>query len=111
MTYAAQSLLAADPDFQARVRASAVEQSRTFLDDGRADIAALAADLLRNSPEPLVTFFGLLAAAPGLADAADNGDGTVDSSRITDADILAAVQADYPTVAALYFDDTGAPLP
>ena len=39
----------------------------------------------------------------------DQGDGTVDSSQITDGDILSAVQAEWPTVAALFYDTDGSP--
>jgi hypothetical protein len=111
MSYQSQAQLANDPDFQHRIRACLVQQSDSFKNDGRADIAALAADLLRADGAGTVTFYGMVAAAPGFADMADAGAGGIDSSRIGDPDILAAVQAAYPTVAALYFDPEGNPKP
>jgi hypothetical protein len=107
MSYFAQWALTNDGDFQGRVRLALIQQSTVFIDDGRLDISALAASLLRGEAGPFLSFVGLTAAAPGFAEAAELENGEVDSSRITDADILAAVQAEYPTVAALYFTDAG----
>jgi hypothetical protein len=57
-----------------------------------------------------VTFNRLAAAGPGIADKADNGDGTVDQSKVTDADLLSLTQANWPTVAGLYFQEDGSPI-
>jgi len=40
----------------------------------------------------------------------DNGDGTIDQSLVLDADLLSLTQANFPTVAALYFDSEGTPI-
>ena len=82
-----------------------------FLDDTRADIKALAEALLRGDPEPTLTFTRMLAGAPGFAQTVDNGDGTISSDKIADDEILSAVQAEWPTVAALFYDSEGAPQP
>ena len=112
MSYQAQWLLTYDDPFVSRCRACLTEQSDNFMNDTRGDIAALGRAMLTGSnPSAQVTFQTMLATAPGFADMADNGDGTVDSTKIGDPDILAAVQAGYPTVAALYYDPTGAPIP
>jgi hypothetical protein len=112
MTYQAQSALTYDDAFNNRQRAALTGQAGIYKDDARADMKALADAVLRSDPPGLfVTFQSMLAAAPGFADDADNGDGTVDSSKISDPQILSAVQAGWPTVAALYFTEDGSPIP
>jgi hypothetical protein len=112
MSYQSQWKLQNDDAFVSRTRAAISNQSMIFKDDARPDMAAMAEALLRGDvPGQTLAFVAMVAAAPGFADTADNGEGGVDSSLIPDADILAAVQADYPTVAALYYDAEGNPLP
>jgi hypothetical protein len=103
MSYLSQARLAVDGPFVARSRAALTNQSLIFKDDGRADIAALAESLLKvGNPQEINTFLDVLAASPGFAEMVDTGDG-IDSTQITDGDILSAVQAEYPTVAALFY--------
>lgn len=109
MSYLSQWRLTYDDPFVSRSRAALTNQSVIFKDDTRADIAALATSLLvQDNPQESLTFVSILAAAPGFADIADNGDGTVDSSKVTDEDILSAIQAEWPTVAALFYGPDGA---
>lgn len=110
MSYLSQWRLAADDEFVGRSRAALTQQAEVYKDDERGDISALATSLLTgDNAQETNTFVVLLAAAPGFADTADQGDGTVNSSLIPDADILAAVQAEWPTVAALFYADDGGP--
>jgi hypothetical protein len=109
MSYLAQSLLEQDPAFQHRVRAVNTEQAQVFQSDGRADIAATATAVLRDEPGPSAVLLRLAAASPGIGNRVDNGDGTVDQSKVTDADLLAITQANFPTVADLFYDDDGTP--
>jgi hypothetical protein len=112
MTYEAQWKLTYDDAFVSRCRACITQESDRLLTDERLDMVACAEALLRNSnPAIWSTFQSLMGAAPGLADKADNGDGTVDSTRITDAEVLSNVQAEYSQVAGLYFTTDGAPAP
>lgn len=103
MTYYAISELTVDPDLGGRVEACVTEQSMTFKDDTRTNIVACAQDCLRANEAVLAAFTRLAAVAPGLADKATAVDGTVSSDSIEDGDILAAVQANYPLVAELYY--------
>lgn len=110
MSYLSQWRLAADDEFVSRSRAAMTGQAEIFKDDERGDIAALATSLLTAAnPQEALTFVGLLAAAPGFADKVDQGDGTVNSSLIADAEILSAVQAEWPTVAGLFYAGDGGP--
>lgn len=103
MSYQSQWNLTYDDAFVSRCRAAITNQSAIFKDDQRADIKALAEQLLKGiEVSPLITFQNMLGAAPGFADMVNTGDG-VDSSQITDGDILSAVQSMYPAVAALYY--------
>jgi hypothetical protein len=107
MTYLSVSLLEIDPDFQNRTRSAQTEQADIFKDDARPQFTALASAVLRNDGPISASFLRMLVAAPGFADAADDGHGGVDSSLIEDAQILSAVQADWPTMAGLFFDADG----
>lgn len=110
MSFLTQTALEGDAAFQERTRACFTEQSSIYLNDERGDIKALAESLLRGDAAE-VTFRRMLAGAPGFADEATNEDGvSVDSSRISDAEILSAVQSQFPTVAALFFASDGTPL-
>jgi hypothetical protein len=110
VSYFAQWLLTWDTDFAGRGRACLTQQADVFKDDARADLAALAESILRQESGPLMAFQVLLAATPGFADTVIDGNNVVNSGRIADDDILAAVQAQWPTVARLYYDPDGTPI-
>lgn len=110
MSYEAQAQLEADYSFQQRSRAVAIQQANTFKDDQRPAWEALAEAVLRDDPGPTSALIRLAAAGPGIADKVDNGDGTIDSAKVTDADLLSLTQANWPTVAGLYFAEDGTPL-
>jgi hypothetical protein len=108
MSYQGMDALNKDPAFGGRVWACAVEQAyNTYKNDSNLDVVALANDVMRGSGGALTNFTRFVAAAPGLADKADDGSGGVDQTKIVDGDILAAVDASWPTIAGLYFDAQG----
>jgi hypothetical protein len=89
------SALAHDEAFEGRVTACCVEQAQIFQNDGRADIAALAHTIIAESSNARGVFV-LVCSSPNFRD-------VTDQSTAPDADILAAVQAAWPTYAgALY---------
>ena len=96
MSYTNQATLTTDPAFVARVGAAITEQALVFKDDGRADIAALAALAIQSPASAAHSMVPLVAAAPGFGDAPDG-------SAISDPQILSAVQAVWPTYAAVMF--------
>jgi hypothetical protein len=110
MSYQAISLLTGDQQFAGRTQAAATEQAEAFRNDQREQFVALADSVLRGRGEVLLAFVRINAAAPGIGDRADNGDGTVDQSKITDADLLSLTQNNWQVVAGLYFDQDGTPL-
>ena len=111
MTYRAISQLTSDVWFQARTRACCTQEAQNFRNDARAHFVALADDLLRGGGATTLTFVRLGAASPGIAEAATDNDGNIDSSKITDDEILAFVQRSWELVALLFWDDAGNPLP
>jgi len=111
VAYQAQSQLENDVDFQQRDRAVCIEQANTYRNDQRPDFVAVAEGILRNQAELFGCFVRLASSGPGIADKVDNGDGTIDSANVTDADLLSLTQAAWPTVAGLYFDSSGTPVP
>jgi hypothetical protein len=110
MSYSTVDQLAQDPAFGGRVRACTVEQAAMFATDTKADHAALADDVQRGGAETSMAFIRLAAAGPGIGDKVDTGAGTIDQSLVTDADLLALTQGNWPTVAGLYFTEDGAPV-
>jgi len=95
VSYQSQSQLEADPDFRSRARAAAILQATSSQD-------AIADAILRDEGGPINAITRLDAAGPGIADKVDNGDGTIDQAKVTDADLLSLTQANWPTVAGLY---------
>lgn len=112
MSYETQATLEADDAFQQRNRAVTVQQAQFFgsQEGAAADSLALCAAVLRDDPGPWQTFVRLAAAGPGIADKVDTGDGGVDSSLVTDEELLSLTQANWPTVTSLYFASDGTPL-
>jgi len=96
MSYEAQALLYGDATFQSRVTSAAVQQATIQFTDHLAD------EVKRGDGEVLLCFTRLAAAGPGIADKADNGDGTIDQENVSDADLMSLTQANWDTIAALY---------
>lgn len=103
MSYQNQAALANDAAFKDRVTSCCIEQALVFQNDGRPDIAGLARVIIAE-PVNSQGVFNLVCVAPGFGDATD-------SSTIQDADILAAVQAQWPTYAAVLFPQPQEPTP
>src|SRR5262252_5383158 len=110
MTYIDQWHLTYDDPFTSRCRACLNQQAMTFKDDGRADIAALARDILKGSSGAVVsTFMTMLGTTPGLAAAVHTASERIDSTQITDQQILSAVQSGWPVIAGLLYNADGTP--
>ena len=109
MSYQTQALLEGDIEFQRRVYAVDVQQADVYKDDARPQFVATAAAVLRGDTGLGAAFTRMAAAAPGIADKADNGDGTIDQAKVTDDDLLSLTQANWQTVAGLYFNEDGTP--
>lgn len=110
MSYQAQSQLENDGNFQQRTRAVCVQQANTFRNDARLSWVSVANGILKDEGNLWVTFNRLSAAAPGFADKAEQPNGSVDSSLITDEELLSVTQASWPIVAELYFNEDGTPI-
>ena len=109
MSYHAQWQLGNDPVFIGRTQSAAYQQAEVFINDARPDFVATAQAVLRADLDVLSAFTRTAAAGPGIADKADNGDGTIDQSKVTDADLLSLTQANWPVVGGLYFNEDGSP--
>lgn len=110
MSFQSMYELASDPTFMMRNRACCVQQSQQAgVGDANPQAKALANGVLKDDGPYISVFVQLCAAFPGNAEKVETPSG-VDQSLITDADLTAQTQANWPTVAALYFDDTGAPI-
>jgi hypothetical protein len=94
MTYKSQAELRSSPLFQARWTSAIEEQALIFKDDGRPEFVWLAQQVLRGDFMSRDIWGRILCAAPGFDDRQDQAD-------ITDAELLAAVQSQWPTVAQL----------
>ena len=107
MTYRAIDQLTNDALFNGRVRACTVQQAEVFQNDERPQMKAAADAALRGQADPALSLARMAAAGPGMADTA--GD-PPDQANIPDDDILASVQANFPTVAALFYTEDGSPI-
>jgi hypothetical protein len=105
MSYEQIDRLTNNITFQGRVRACCTQEAESFRSDGRPDIAALATEVLRTGG-PVFNFVRIIAASPGAAPVPAKGD-ELDQSVVTDALILGQVQAQWPVVASLFWDDEG----
>jgi hypothetical protein len=111
MSYQTQAALTGDPDWIGRCFAAATEQANGYRNDARPDWVALAEAVQRGESDKLSTFVRLDAAAPGVGDQVDNGDGTIDQAKVADAELLSATQAVWQVIAPLYYDPEGNPIP
>ena len=110
MSYQSIDQLTNDVIFAGRVRSCTIEQAEVFKDDARPDWVAVAGACLAGNGEIYLAFIRIEAAGPGIADKADNGDGTIDQAKVTDADLLSLTQANWPVVGGLFFTTDGAPI-
>lgn len=110
MSYQSINQLTSDIDFGGRSTAAATQQSETYKDDARPAFVALAHAMLRGTSGPTWAFIRMNAAGPGIGEKVDTGDGTIDQSLVTDEDLLSLTQANFPTVADLYFNEDGTPI-
>jgi hypothetical protein len=111
LAYLTQALLATDTDFIRRVTACCNEQAETFRNDARPPFVSLANSVLRGEAEGTNAFVRFTASAPGIAEKAATSDpNIVDSSQVTDGDLLSTVQANWQVVADLYFNEDGTPI-
>lgn len=95
MSYESMAALSDDTGFRDRVLTCCSEQALVFKDDGREDIAALARAVIA-SPSNALPLFELVCVSPNLRD-------VTNSAQAPDADVLAAVQAQWPTYAAIAY--------
>jgi len=95
MSYASRARLADDVPFRDRCTACCQEQALIFVNDGRADISALARQIIVSNSYA-AGLIELVALAPNFKD-------VTDQTTIADGDILAAVQANWPTYAGVMF--------
>lgn len=110
MSYESQSLLMSDGGFQNRCISCSTEQAMTYKDAADASFKAVAQGVLKGNGDITLAFVRLNSSAPGMAAKADDGHGGVDSTQITDSDILSATQANWQVVASLYFNADGTPI-
>jgi hypothetical protein len=93
MSYDNIAALMNDPEFYARINACTTEQSMVYKDDARPEFVRLAESVLLGGSGVFVPF---ICVAPGFGD-------VTDQTTITDPQILAAVQAVWPTVAQMTY--------
>lgn len=101
MAYKDIAGLAGDMDFTTRICACATEQAEVFVNDQRPAYVELA-DAVISDVGTASWFYWVVSAQPGFGDAFTAGG----SASITDGQILSAVQAMWPVVAAAH--DMGA---
>jgi hypothetical protein len=107
VAYISMDQLSADTNFQSRVRACVVQQALTYVNDGRPFMVNCAYDCLRGQEQTLQAFYRLAGVNPGFAQSASPSGGTPDQTQVTDGALLAFVQGQFPTVAAMFYAPDG----
>ena len=100
MSYQTVAQLTQDYLFLQRVEAVTQEQALVFRNDGRPEISSLAIRLIADSGMAVSWFRWPIALSPGFGDKFEQGG----QESITDADLLAATQVAWFTVAAAHAD-------
>lgn len=95
MSYSSMAALADDTVFRDRVLTCCTEQALIFKDDGRPDIAGFARAVI-SSPSNALPLHELVCVAPNFRD-------VTNGAAVPDGDILAAVQANWPTYAGIAY--------
>lgn len=103
MSYLTYAKLTEDVDFGRRARACINEQANALSDQTGSPVDRLAVDLLKQEGLQTVVMLNAIAAGPNFAVMVDNGDGTIDSTKISDADILAHTQTMFVEVAKIFY--------
>lgn len=103
MTLQAQWNLTYNDPFRSRSRACLTNEAAVFGVGTVPGEVKLAQDILLEDAQKISTFLTILAGYQDFDVLADNGDGTVDSTKITDDQIKAAVDDLFPTVADLFY--------
>jgi hypothetical protein len=114
LSYLTYALLTEDVNFGRRSRACINETANSLNQDSNPAIAALATDLLKQEGLQTVVMLNSICAGPNFSELVDNGDGTIDSTKISDEDIKAHTQAMFTEVAWIFYPDkmpSGTPLP
>ena len=92
MTYADTAALASDYEFLRRLTACCSEQAAIFADDPRPEYASLAIAIVADAGRS-AWFNWTVAASPGFG---------ADSASVSDAQLLSAVQTNWPKISAAH---------
>ena len=103
MSYLTYALLTEDVNFGRRSRACINQRANTHVNDSDQSIAKLAVDLLKMEPLQTSVMLNAICAGPNFDIIVDNGDGTIDSTKISDADIEAHTHDMFAVVANLFY--------
>jgi hypothetical protein len=107
MTYDMVQRLAADNNFRSRVQSCLYEQSQTFATNSDPAMAWMANEQLKGNNITSNAMVSSIASFPGLVETATatstNGVAFLDQTCITDETILSQVQAQWKTIADLFY--------
>jgi hypothetical protein len=109
MSYLTYAFLTEDVNFGRRSRACINETANSLNQSDNPAIAALATDLLKQEALQTTVMLNSICAGPNFSIIVDNGDGTIDSTKISDEDIKAHTQAMFTEVAWVFYPDLTAP--
>jgi hypothetical protein len=105
MSYLTYALLTEDVNFGRRSRACINQRSATHVEDSNQAIATLAIDLLKMEPSQTSVMLNAICAGPDFDTIIDNGDGTIDSTKISDDMIMAHTHDMFEVVAQIFYPD------
>lgn len=103
MSYLTYALLTESVDFGRRSRAAINQHANANTDQTGSPTDRLAVDLLKQQGEQMTLMLNAICAGPDFDVIVDNGDGTIDQSKITDEQILAHTQQMFTEVAKIFY--------
>lgn len=110
MSYLTQALLTESVDFGRRSRSCANQQANVYMADQRPNFVSLARAIIMGEPAPTVTLLTAIAYGPQFDQMVDNGDGTIDQSKVSDAAIQSRCDYVWEEVSLFYFKADGTPV-
>lgn len=111
MSYLTQALLTEDVNFGRRSRSCMNQQANVYMADQRPNFVSLARAIITGEPVgPTSTMLTAIAYGAQFDQIVDNGDGTIDQTKIKDADIQSRCDYVWEEVSLFYYKTDGTPV-
>lgn len=110
MSYLTGQKLTEDVDFGRRSRFCLNNQAGVYIADQRPNFVSLARAIIMQDAPITQTYMLSICQGAQFDSIVDNGDGTIDSAKLTDADIQSRVDSIWEEISLFYFKTDGTPV-